>query len=113
MRFAAYTALRVAATAAVVSAGCGQPRPAPAASPAAPVWFEDHAADAGLTFQHVNGMSGHLYMTEILAPGVALFDMDDDGDLDVYVPQGYALGGGSTTSHGHLYRNDFTPGKPL
>src|SRR5215467_11072268 len=114
MRSAAYTALRVVATAALVAAGCDRgPRTASPAASNATDWFTDRAADAGLTFQHINGMSGHLYMTEILAPGVALFDMDNDGDLDVYVPQGYILGGGSTTSHGHLYRNDFTPGKPL
>jgi hypothetical protein len=113
MRPAAYTALRVAATAALVSAGCGQPRTASSAPPEPAAWFEDHATDAGLTFQHINGMSGHLYMTEILAPGVALFDMDNDGDLDVYVPQGFMLGGAATTSRGHLYRNDLAPGKPL
>ena len=114
MRSAAYTALRVVATAALVAAGCdGGPRTTSTAEPKAADWFTDHAADAGLTFQHINGMSGHLYMTEILAPGVALFDMDNDGDLDVYVPQGYTLGGASTTSRGRLYRNDLAPGKPL
>jgi hypothetical protein len=113
MRPAAYTALRVAATAALISAGCGQPRTAPAVAPEASAWFADRAAETGLVFQHVNGMSGGLYMTEILAPGVALFDMDNDGDLDVYVPQGYALGGATTTSRGHLFRNDLAPGKPL
>ena len=113
MRPAAYTALRVAATAALVSAGCGAPRTAPSAAPEASAWFEDHAADAGLAFQHINGMSGRLYMTEILAPGGALFDMDNDGDLDVYVPQGFELGGSTRTSRGHLYRNDLAPGKPL
>jgi hypothetical protein len=113
MRPGAYTALRVLAAAALITTGCGQPRPAPAAAPEASAWFTDRAAEAGLDFQHINGMSGRLYMTEILAPGVALFDMDNDGDLDVYVPQGYALGGAQTTSRGHLYRNDLALGKPL
>ncbi len=113
MRPGAYTALRVLAAAALITTGCGQPRTAPAAAPEASAWFTDRAAEAGLDFQHINGMSGRLYMTEILAPGVALFDMDNDGDLDVYVPQGYALGGAQTTSRGHLYRNDLAPGKPL
>src|SRR5215467_1697586 len=100
MRRAAYTLLLAAAC-----GGCGG---GPAPRPAEPQadWFVDRAAETGLTFTHVNGMSGHLYMTEILAPGVALFDMDNDGDLDIYVPQGYLLGGSAATSQGHLFRND-------
>src|SRR4051794_25167301 len=46
-------------------------------------WFVDRAADAGLLFTHRNGMSGKFYYGEIIAPGAALFDYDNDGDLDV------------------------------
>jgi hypothetical protein len=55
-------------------------------------WFVDRAAAAGLDFVHVNGMSGKLYMSEIMAPGVAFLDYDGDGDLDVYFVQGLPLG---------------------
>ena len=80
-------------------------------------WFVDRAAQSGLDFVHVNGMSGHFYLPEIMAPGVALFDYDNDGDLDVFLVQG--LGGrgqgavlssdkesGVQVSGGRLFRND-------
>ena len=51
---------------------------------------------AASRFTHFNGMSGDLLMPEILGPGVALFDYDNDGDLDVFVPQGRMLGAGKT-----------------
>ena len=94
------------AAAALMATACGGHPALPAAEQNAPDWFTDRAAEAGLAFTHVNGMTGRLYMAEILAPGVALFDMDNDGDLDVYIPQGHTLGSSAKTSRGSLYRND-------
>src|SRR5262245_19904690 len=50
-------------------------------------WFSDAAEPSGLRFRHVNGMTGNHTMTEILGGGVALFDYDNDGDLDVFLVQ--------------------------
>ena len=79
-------------------------------------WFIDATAASGLTFTHFNGMSGEFYYPEIMPPGVALFDYDNDGDLDVFVVQGRMLGSkpiddrwapprGSPLG-GRLFRND-------
>ena len=50
--------------------------------------FVESAAELGLDFVHFNGMSGGLYTAEITGSGVGLFDMDGDGDLDVFLGQG-------------------------
>jgi hypothetical protein len=58
-------------------------------------------------------MSGKLYVPEVLAPGVALFDFDNDGDLDVYLVQGAGLQPAASGPEGselsdRLFRNDLT-----
>ena len=63
-------------------------------------------------------MSGELYISEIMGAGGALFDFDNDGDLDIYLVQGQTLGPGrilddalvapqaSLPLTDRLYRND-------
>ena len=73
-------------------------------------WFIDATVETGLDFTHVNGMTGEFYYPEIIAPGVALFDYDNDEDLDVFLVQGQPLGPGkvSTPLRSRLFRNDLT-----
>ncbi|MEQ1575287.1 MAG: CRTAC1 family protein, partial [Vicinamibacterales bacterium] len=70
--------------------------------------FTEHAAEWGLDFVHVNGMSGRFYDAEIFGPGVAVFDYDNDGDLDVYLVQGQPLPGAPASAglKDRLFRND-------
>src|SRR5262245_35917837 len=82
-----------------------------AAVPPSRTRFVDRAAETGLAFTHRNGMTGKFYEAEIYPPGVALFDFDNDGDLDVYVVQGAFSGGtaaGSPPIGDRLFRNDLT-----
>ena len=77
-------------------------------------WFTEEARATGLDFVHFNGMSGRFYQPEIMAPGVAMFDYDNDGDLDIYLVQGRMLGTGRPLQESiagrplddRLYRND-------
>jgi enediyne biosynthesis protein E4 len=90
-------------------------------------WFVDRSDDSGLTFTHVNGMEGEFYYAEVIAPGAAMFDYDNDGDLDVYLVQGVPLEAEAKApaprlsargsdkrvpgSGGRLFRNDLTIGR--
>ena len=67
------------------------PHSAAETGPSAEAWFSDGTAAAGIDFIHFNGMSGRYDFAEIFAPGVALLDFDNDGDLDLYLPQGRPL----------------------
>ena len=50
--------------------------------------FEERTGQLGIDFEHRHFGSGEKYMPENMAPGVALFDADGDGLLDIYFVQG-------------------------
>jgi hypothetical protein len=99
------------------SAPVGKTAGDPRAAASSANWFVEQAEASGIDFVHFNGASGRYYYPEILAPGVALFDYDNDGDLDAYLVQGAPLGGQAPSAarvppyrnqllRGRLYRND-------
>ncbi|MDE3266250.1 MAG: CRTAC1 family protein [Acidobacteriota bacterium] len=80
---------------ALVAAFAAAPENPEDASPA----FVEVAAEVGIDFVHYNGMTGQLYTAEVVGAGVALFDVDNDGDLDVYFGQGRSFDGDEDRKH--------------
>jgi len=94
--------------------------PQPLVAPAGNALFADRSEESGLDFVHWNGMSGELYYAEMMGAGVALFDVDGDGDLDLFLVQGSMLGDKgeqearfppSAKRSDRLYRNDLSRGE--
>src|SRR4029453_4838331 len=75
--------------------------------------FVESAAASGLDFTHVNGATGQYFMAEVMGAGGALFDYDNDGDLDGFLVQGGPLPPAaskpsSSAPTSKLFRNDLT-----
>ena len=61
-----------------------------------------------ITFVHTDGSIGHRYLIESVSAGLALFDFDRDGDVDIYFLNGAPLKGTKVdvAPQNRLYRND-------
>ena len=77
------------------------------ATPSDAAWFVDVAQEAGIDFRHESGRTGALRLPEIIGAGVAIFDFDGDGRMDVYLVQGGPLPGAEFDEQptDRLYRN--------
>ena len=80
------------------------------APPGESTWFRDEAELRGVGFVHVSGFKDRPYLPEIMGGGIALFDLEDDGDLDLFfVQSGWHLGSAESASaraSHELYLND-------
>jgi hypothetical protein len=82
----------------------------PAVSGQTPV-FADVTARVGVDFTHRNGAAGELLLPEVIGSGGAVFDYDNDGDLDLFFVQGASAPDGRSHAAGaRLYRNDLAAG---
>jgi hypothetical protein len=75
---------------------------------AANVCLTDVTATSGITFRHDDGGSGEKYIVETVSAGLALFDFDGDGLIDIYFVNGAPLPPrkADPTITNALYRNE-------
>ena len=72
-----------------------------------PIQLHDVTRETGIRFIHTDGHSGQRYIMETITAGLALFDYDGDGLIDVYFLNGAPLKGTTvdTPPKNALYRN--------
>jgi len=68
----------------------------------------DVTGQTQITFRHTDGGSGERYIMETVSAGLALFDYDGDGDIDIYFLNGAPLKGTKVKKLpvNALYRNE-------
>jgi hypothetical protein len=75
--------------------------------PERPPWFAEVAHERGIGFDHRSGHASDRFLyPEIVCGGGAFIDLENDGDLDVFIAQSGSLVGDHAVPPGHrLYRN--------
>lgn len=94
---------------AVLLTGCSDPaleQPIPSKKTTSAPWFKEVSNDIGVNHTYFSGAEGKYNIIETMGGGAALFDFDNDGDLDLYITQGNTLEGELLTSfQNKLYEN--------
>ena len=77
------------------------------AAPPCTIQLQDVTDATGIDFQHTDGSSGLRYIVEAMSAGLATFDYDGDGLIDIYFPNGAPLPGLEVTQPPRhaLYKN--------
>lgn len=75
---------------------------------AGPITLTDVTQHTGINFVHTDGSHGRYYIMETVCAGLALFDYDGDGHIDLYFLNGAPLPGasGQIRPANALYRNN-------
>ena len=74
-----------------------------------PIRFRDVTNETQIAFLHTDGSSGQRYIPETITAGLALFDYNGDGFVDVYFLNGAPLQGAESSDpppRNALYRNE-------
>ena len=69
-------------------------------------WFKESSKQIGISFVHVSGASDSFNLPEIMGGGVAVLDVDNDGDLDIYFIQSGKLTRTGSQPTNELFLND-------
>ena len=61
------------------------------AEPLSPIQLSDVTKETGVSFVHTDGSSGKRYIVETVASGLATFDYNNDGLIDILFLNGTSL----------------------
>jgi hypothetical protein len=71
-----------------------------------PKLLRDVTSEVGVDFVHDADFHGRFWLPEEMGPGAALFDVDNDADLDLFLAGGGSIDGTGPAQMCRLWRND-------